>query len=340
MAKLHFNALVIESTERCNARCAMCYQAAGPKGSDIRGDSELDLAAIEHIIDQAIKLPNLGKRVHLSGGETFLDFPKALSIFRHAKRAGFDRIGTTTNAFWATNRQTAYDKTRQLAEAGLNYFEVSIDYWHLPYIKVERVRPLLWAARRLGITVILRTLSTKSHHVDEILRDFQPCDLMHVLIGNGRVHPVGRGAAPEIAADVYPGSIDGCCERVLNLTISPKGDVFPCCAGADMTTSLACGNTQNDTLAKAVFRMETDRMIAELVHRGPAVLLPVVRDLGYGAHVDKEYTGICHLCWDIFRNDDLSAALRAHFEDVHFRELSEFVTTEQAGAEDAVEACE
>jgi hypothetical protein len=77
-----------------------------------------------------------------------------------------------------------------------------------------------------------------------------------------------------------------------------------------------------------------------LVHRGPAVLLPVVRDLGYGAHVDKEYTGICHLCWDIFRNDDLSAALRAHFEDVHFRELSEFVTTEQAGAEDAVEACE
>jgi hypothetical protein len=107
-----------------------------------------------------------------------------------------------------------------------------------------------------------------------------------------------------------------------------------------MTTSLACGNTQNDTLAEAVFRMETDRMIAELVHRGPAVLLPVVRDLGYGAHVDKEYTGICHLCWDIFRNDDLSAALRAHFEDVHFRELSEFVTTEQAGAEDAVEACE
>jgi len=67
MAKLHFNALVIESTERCNARCAMCYQAAGPKGSDIRGDSELDLAAIERIIDQAIHLPNLGKRVHLSG---------------------------------------------------------------------------------------------------------------------------------------------------------------------------------------------------------------------------------------------------------------------------------
>jgi hypothetical protein len=78
----------------------------------------------------------------------------------------------------------------------------------------------------------------------------------------------------------------------------------------------------------------------DLSPRGPAALLPVVRDLGYGAHVDKEYTGICHLCWDIFRNDDLSAALRARFEEVHFRELSEFVTTDQLDAEDAVEACE
>ncbi len=204
----------------------MCYQAAGPKGSDIRGDSELDLAAIERIVDQAITLPNLDKRVHLSGGETFLDFPKALGIFRYAKRAGFERVGTTTNAFWATNRQTAYDRTRQLAEAGLNYFEVSIDYWHLPYVKVERVGHLLWAARRLGITVILRTLSTKSHHIDEVLRYLQPWHLMHVLIGNGRVHPVGRGASPEIAADVYPGSIEGCCERVLNLTISRRATSF------------------------------------------------------------------------------------------------------------------
>ncbi len=76
-------------------------------------------------------------------------------------------------------------------------------------------------------------------------------------------------------------------------------------------------------------------MISELVHRGPAVLLPIVRDLGYGTQIEKEYTGICHLCWDIFRNDDLSAALRAHFEDIHFRELSEFVTADQPDAEDA-----
>jgi pyruvate-formate lyase-activating enzyme len=335
MPQLHFNALVIESTERCNARCAMCYQAAGPKGSDIRGGSQLDLSAIESIIDQAITLPNLDKRVHLSGGETFLDFPKAVNIFRHAKRAGFERIGTTTNAFWATKRETAYEKTRQLAAAGLNYFEVSIDYWHLPYVKVERVRNLLWAARRLGITVILRMLSTKSHHIDEMLRYFQPFELMHVVIGSGRVHPVGRGATAEIAADVYPGSIEGCCERVLNLTISPKGDVFPCCAGADMTTSLACGNAQKNTLAEAVFRMETDRMVGELVHRGPAVFIPIVKELGYGNHVDKDYTGICHLCWDIFRNEDLSAALRAHFEDVHFRELCKFVTTDEPHAEHA-----
>jgi len=333
MASLNFNALVIESTERCNARCAMCYQAAGPKGSDIRGDSVLDLATIFQIIDQAIVLPNLDKRIHLSGGETFIDFPKAIEVFRHAKAKGFERIGTTTNAFWATNRPTALKKTRALAEAGLNYFEVSIDYWHLPYVKLACVRNLLWASRQLGVTVILRTLSTKSHHIDELLKHFTTSDLIHVLIGNGRVHPVGRGAAPEIAADVYSGSIDGCCEKVLNLTISPAGDVFPCCAGADMTKSLACGNVKDNGLADSIFRMESDRMIRDVIHRGSAALLPVIRQLGYGDYVEKEYTGICHLCWDVFRNDELSAALRTHFDEVHLGELVEFVTRDEAVAE-------
>lgn len=333
MASLNFHALVIESTERCNARCAMCYQAAGPKGSDIRGDSVLDLGTIVKIINQAITLPNLEKRIHLSGGETFLDFPKAVKIFRHAKAVGFERIGTTTNAFWATNRRTAEQKTRELAEAGLNYFEVSIDHWHLPYVKVERVRNLLWASRRLGITVILRMLSTKSHHIDEMLKHFEPWELMHVLIGNGRVQPVGRGAAAEIAADVYPGNVEGCCERLLNLTISPGGDVFPCCAGADMTRSLASGNVKHNDLADSVFRMETDRMIRDVIHRGSGALLPIIKQLGYGSCIDKEYTGICHLCWDVFRNDELSAALRAHFEDVHFQELANFVAGDAAVSE-------
>jgi len=321
MADLQFNALVIETTERCNAKCGMCYQAAGPKGSDIRGDAELDLDAIKRVIDQAIGLPNLQKRVHLSGGETFLNFAKALEVFRHAKAAGFERIGTTTNAFWAINPRVAELKTTELAQAGLNYFEISLDHWHLPYVKVERVRNLVRAARGCGVTVILRTLSSKSHHIDEILRFFEPADLLDVLIGNGRVHPVGRGDSADIIADVYPGNVDGCCDSVLNLTISPAGNIFPCCAGADMTTSLASGDVATQSLPDAVFRMQTDRMIRELVHRGPAVLLPIIEQLGYADAIDKDYTSICHLCWDIFRKDDLSAALRGHFDEVHLREL-------------------
>jgi MoaA/NifB/PqqE/SkfB family radical SAM enzyme len=291
----------------------MCYQAAGPKGSDIRGDAELDIETIQITMQQAIVLPNLQKRVHLSGGETFLNFSKAI---------GFERIGTTTNAFWAVNRAVAEHRTRLLAEAGLNYFEVSIDFWHLPYVKVERVRNLLYAARRCGVTVILRTLSSKRHHLAEILGYFEPADLLHVLVGNGRVHPVGRGSSKEIADQVYPGNTEGCCEAVLNLTVSPSGYVYPCCAGADMTTSLASGKVTESSLADIVFRMETDRMLRQLIHEGPATLVRTIEQLGYKEALKKDYTSICHLCWDIFRQDDLSGALREHFDDVHLAELS------------------
>ena len=203
MASLNFNALVIEITERCNARCAMCYQAAGPKGSDIRGDpsstshrsggSSIKPACC---LSRAADLPVGRRDIHrLSEGDRSLS-PR--------QDEGFERIGTSTNAFWATRRPTAIKKTRELAEAGLNYFEVSIDYWHLPYVKLACVRNLLWASRQLGVTVILRTLSTKSHHIDELLEHFTASDLIHVLIGNGRVHLIGRGASPRSPPTFMP----------------------------------------------------------------------------------------------------------------------------------------
>src|SRR5262249_24054718 len=145
--KLRFRALVIETTDRCNARCAMCYQAAGPRGSDLRGDSHLALPVVLRVIDEAAKLPDLGSRFHVSGGESFIHYDEVLPIFRRAKSQGFVEIGATTNGFWAINPSIAEQRCTELAEAGANYLEISIDHWHLPFISLRRVSTLLRAAR-------------------------------------------------------------------------------------------------------------------------------------------------------------------------------------------------
>jgi hypothetical protein len=325
MGQLRFHALVLETTDRCNAKCGMCYQSAAPHGSDVRGDSHLPLEVSLRVVEEASELPEVASRVHVSGGEAFLYYDETLTIMSHAKSLGFLNIGSTTNGFWATNRPTAERRCTELVEAGLDYLEVSLDYWHLPYISLDRIRTLLWACRRAGIKLILRTLSSRSHHLDELLGGFNAVELLHVMIANGRVHPVGRAAHEVPEAEIYFGDTKGCCEHMLSLTIAPNGNVYPCCAGADMTDSMASGNVREESLGDALFKMKTDRTIREVIHSGSGELIPIVRKLGYGDRLKPQYSSICHLCWDIFKDAEVSAALRSHYQEDYFEKLVEFL---------------
>jgi len=316
MTPLWFHALVLETTHRCNARCDMCYESAGPRGSELRGASTLPLEAALRVIDQAVHLDVLGPRVHLSGGEIFLDWDYALALCGHAAERGFPNIGATTNGFWATSADTAARRSEELSAAGVTYLEVSVDRWHQSYVGIERVRHLLRGARGAGIRVMLRTLSTRSHHADEILPELRDAELMGVVVVNSRLYPVGRAAAEIARDDIYFGrGLEGSCERLLNLTVAPNGNVYPCCAGSDMTDALAAGNVHQDPLARIIEKMSTDRVIRQVVNNGIASLLPIIEELGYADRLPDRHACLCDLCWNVFRQGDLAAALRRHFEE-------------------------
>jgi hypothetical protein len=118
--------------------------------------------------------------------------------------------------------------------------------------------------------------------------------------------------------------VQGCCETLLNLTVSPNGNVYPCCAGADMTDSLASGNVNDEKLSDIIFKMETDRTIREVIHAGTGSLIPIVEELGYGDRLKPQYASICHLCWDIFKDDEMAAAIREYFAEKHLGDLVRF----------------
>jgi MoaA/NifB/PqqE/SkfB family radical SAM enzyme len=331
---IRFRALVLETIDRCNAKCAMCYQAAGPRGSELRGDEQLSQDVVLRVIEEAAAIPEIDSRLHISGGEAFLRYPETLEAFRHGHEVGFKNIGATTNGFWAITEAAAQRRCGELVDCGVDYLEVSLDYWHLPYVPLKRVRNLLRAARRVGISVILRTLTSRSNHIDALFETFSDGDLMGVLIANGTAHPVGRGATMMATEDVYygPGPV-GSCADVLNVTIAPNGNVYPCCAGADMTESLASGNVNRDSLAVALFKMRTDRTIRQVIHAGTGSLLPIIEKLGYADKLQPRYDTICHLCWDVFKDDELAGALRSHFADVQVQELTSALLT--AGSDTA-----
>jgi MoaA/NifB/PqqE/SkfB family radical SAM enzyme len=303
----------------------MCYQAAGPRGSELRGDSTLPTDVVFRVIDEAAHLAEIDSRLHISGGESFLNYRETLSYFERAQSQGFANIGSTTNGFWAVNRAIAERRCAEIAQAGVSYLEVSMDHWHLPYVSLERIHNLLWGTRRAGIVVMLRTLTTRSHHIDELFDSFTDEEFLNVFIANGRVHPVGRAAQEIPAEDIYYGNGPvGCCESYLNLTIGPNGNVYPCCAGADMTDALACGNVYHDTLAQALFKMRTDRTLRQVIHGGTGSLIPLIEELGYGDRLQPQYSNICHLCWDIFKDNELAGVLRNHFQEKQLAEMVDF----------------
>jgi MoaA/NifB/PqqE/SkfB family radical SAM enzyme len=326
MKPLHFHALVLEITERCNAKCGMCYQAAGPKGSDIRGDSNLPLEVGLRVIDEAAVLPEIDSRLHVSGGEAFIRQRDTMELFRRGRARGFANIGTTTNGFWATNREKGVARCIELVDAGVTYLEISFDHWHLPYVSVDRIRHLFHGARRAGISVLLRTLTSRRHRLEDLIAAFSDTDLMDVMVANSRVGPIGRGCSELSSDEIYYGTTCGCCEDILSITVTPNGNVYPCCSGADVTNALACGNVHNDTLAQAIFKMKTDRMMRHLIHAGSGSLVPIIESLGLGSRLKDKYTNICHLCWDIFKDDELAGALRSHFQEEQLQSMIELLT--------------
>lgn len=308
-----FQGLVIESTTRCNARCKMCYQAAGPKGSDIIGVGALSVAEVSKIAAEALTIPTLEPRFHLAGGEAFLKIDDCLTLFAVAREAGYTEISTTTNAYWAKSPSDAHAVCAQARAAGLLNMEISWDYWHLPFIPPEAVSNCLEAAAANQIRTNLRVLSTKTHSAAEALALLRPSALEAATeISSGPVFPTGR-AAKELPAEdfFYAGSADGSCHGVLHLTVNGRGNVYPCCAGADQTEWLRFGNVRDSSIAEIAERMNASTLLRMLVFLGPKSFVPILEEAGID--VGDRFSNICHMCWEIFSKPERGRVLHAWF---------------------------
>ncbi|MEZ4298033.1 MAG: SPASM domain-containing protein [Polyangiaceae bacterium] len=312
---LYYNALVVESTTRCNARCGMCYQSAGPKGSDVLGRAELAVQDIERLVAEAVKLETLSPRFHLTGGEAFLAFESVVHLLRHARAAGFLDLTTTTNASWARSISEARRVCRRAREAGLTGMEISWDHWHSPYVQPEAVSNCLLACADAGIESNLRVLSSKSHSLEEAISCLDPKALEAATrISCGPVFPTGRAAKEVDRADVYTqGTLADSCHSVLNLTVNARGDVFPCCAGIDQTDSFVFGNVRRASILDIADAMNRSPMLRTIVFGGIGALVPVLESAGI--QLGADHSSICHLCWSIFSSPEKVEVIRAHFED-------------------------
>jgi len=104
--------LVIQITDRCNARCPQC----GMRVSNAMARHRLSLdqvnAMLEAAAAQGVKV------VSFTGGEPFLVFDDLVAMIRHAGSLGMNFIRTGTNGFWLARPKAPgfYDRVSRIAD--------------------------------------------------------------------------------------------------------------------------------------------------------------------------------------------------------------------------------
>jgi hypothetical protein len=309
---LGFNALVVERTSRCNARCSICYQGSSPEGKEQKGDhaprggQDLAPELIRRALLEGSHLDCLNKRFHLAGGEAFLDAELCRALFAYAHSLGYYDITTTTNGFWGKSLRRARTLTRRMREAGVTNLELSTDHWHAPFVKPATINHCLQACLESGIAVNLRLLATQEHTHAATLATLDPDLLNHTArVTCGPVFAVGRASEQLSADDFFRRGAEGRCFAVLNLAIIPNGDIFPCCAGMDHTDGLLFGNIATHALAQAVHNINHSPLFRVVSYAGVARFLKPLQELGYPMQASEEYGNMCDLCSTIFSNHQM-----------------------------------
>lgn len=313
---IYYSGLVVENTNRCNAKCAMCYQSASPHGSETLGLSKLDTKIIQRCIREAANIETIASRFHLAGGESFMYLEECFSLFAEARDVGFEQITATTNGFWGKSLKKAKEISEKLRESGVNSLEISWDYWHQPFIKGEAVSNCIIACYEAGIETNLRVLTTKLHSIEEAISALSSKALdVSSRITSGPVFATGRAAKELDPKEFFHSrsSLDDDCHRVLNLTINAFGNVAPCCAGFDQTRTYVIGNVAQEPLTSIVERMNRDPLIRKIVFTGVKSLIPILKKNGHD--IGDDFFNICHLCYTIFSNPEYAQTIQDSLED-------------------------
>ena len=316
-----YSGLVVENTTKCNAKCGMCYQSAGPKGSDVLGLQSMSTKEVSDVIADAISIETLYPRFHLSGGEAFLNIEECLELFDTAHTCGFLDITTTTNAYWAKDKKKALHVCKRLRDSNVSSMEISWDIWHTPYINPECINHCLEACYEVDIETNLRLLSTKSHSYDEAIALLKS-EAVNLAgrITAGPVFATGRAKDFINSSDFHTqGSLYGNCHSVLNLTVNPLGNVYPCCAGIDQTDNFVFGNIREMSIRDIAVSMNNSPLLRTIVFGGISSLLPIVEKAGI--NIGRNYNSICHLCWTIFSRKDCVEAIKEYFSELQRKAL-------------------
>lgn len=312
---LIFNEIVFNVSYGCNAACRHCYTSCSPKAPK----QQLDTNIARELLDDAVRRPDIEKNATVAGGEPTLFRRAAFDLIMAASSQGF-RTTLITNGYWGRRRDDANRLCTELSRCGLQRIEISTDAFHEPYIPYDAVGNAIEIAKRNNLDVTLRTAVCRGNSVGDLLSHLADWDLSDVLIVPQPASLVGRGQLLDVDTIFFkpsaPAIPDGNCAELLNLTVSPAGDLFPCCAGSELSRLLRLGNIHDKRLPDILDDANRNTLVRQLIQLGPAFLFQQLSEATRRRLATRPFLNICDLCNLLFA-DPAAAEELQEFSDRH-----------------------
>lgn len=295
---------------RCQYACKHCLYNCGPRWRDWMSPGTLREALT------ATKAWRHRFRIHLTGGEPFLNFPLLLEGVKTAARLGIPQY-VETNAGWCIREEDVTEKFSTLRDAGLNAILISCSPFHAEKIPpIRTLRAIKTALRIFGRENVIVYLP----HCVELIQLF---DVDETTPLERYVERFGLAKAGQVLWDGYgiiPGGRSG--YRLGHLTQKRPAATFKrenCFSEIIFAhhshfdlygnyISWFCGGlTIGDWhgLTEILEDFSASRfppLIAILIKSGPFGLFGMAtREYGYRERPDG-YAGKCHLCVDVRRH--------------------------------------
>lgn len=289
----------------CSSRCACCYVFSGPGvgGSNTEMSETMALECWRGLW----RLAGGSCKIHLTGGEPFVDFDRLARVLRLAQEEGLGGLEKVeTNAYWCTDVDHVRYRFELLCSLGLKKLQVSSDIYHQEYVPIDRVRLAQRVGREVfgegGLQVRWRDFAENPVLVGPMNSDNRSkCFVEQLSKRPERL--VGRAAeqlAPLLEQKPLEEFVGANCSRSFlgarHVHVDGAGNVFSgTCIGIVLGN---VGNIGLDALWKQ-FDVREHPIISILVANGPVGLLELAEHVGYRQR--KTYSSKCHLCYEIRR---------------------------------------
>lgn len=323
-SKIYPRIVALLITKQCTAQCKMCCFECSPKVQE-----KMPLAWIEDIINQAASIDKI-ETIGFSGGEPFLEYDSLLKEMKHAKAVG-KKVICTSNGFWGTSYERALNIISEVQDAGLDRLSLSVDQFHGEYVSVGNIKNILQASSEKSLVVDIGSVITKSRSKLAGIFDELAEEMVNVPHYTAACLPVGTACSQVDKSDlIYDEHIfkrPNRCFETCHFAIFPTGDVYPCCSQAGATEPLKLGNIKKCSLEDLYRKYNANINIRILKSKGLKWYLDLANKMGYHKFFDEKYVNKCHLCREVFSDDQFMERIKPYLEEEREKIYEKYLET-------------